>query len=180
MKRVREEITNYLKSTIRTIPDFPKPGIQFRDITTLLKDREALALTADMLVSPFIDLDIDVVVGIESRGFMFGPILSMDLNASFVPARKPGKLPAAAHKAEYELEYGTDAIEMHQDAFKPGANVIIHDDLLATGGTAKATCDLVERMGGKVIAYSFIIELEELKGRDLLDNLTPVHTVIKM
>lgn len=180
MKRVNKEIINYLRSSIRNVPDFPKKGIQFKDITSLLQKRDALAFTADMLVRPFIDLDVDHVLGIESRGFMFGPVMAIDLNAGFIPVRKPGKLPADTIEAEYELEYGTDKLQLHKDAIQQGERVIIHDDLLATGGTAKAATKLVEELGGTVVGYSFVIELDFLKGRDNLNAKYDVHSIVRM
>ncbi len=159
-----------LKKYIRTVPDFPIKGIMFRDITTLIKDPEALNIALEQLLDFSKELKIDKVVGIESRGFIFGGLLASKLNAGFVPVRKPGKLPAETIKATYELEYGSDTIEIHKDAIHPGDNVLIHDDLLATGGTAKATIELVERLGGKVVQASFLVELSFLKGREKLGD----------
>lgn len=166
----QENIKEYLESVIRTIPDFPKPGIQFKDITSLLNDKKALQLTTKALCTPFKDVECDVIVGLESRGFLFGTNMAEVLSTSFVPVRKPGKLPAETISESYELEYGTDSVEMHKDAIKTGDKVIIHDDLIATGGTALAASKLVERLGGVIVGYSFIIELSLLKGRDLLDH----------
>ena len=166
----QENIKKYLESVIRTIPDFPKPGIQFKDITTLLNDKKALKLTTLALSNPFQEIDCDIVVGLESRGFLFGTNLAEALNASFVPVRKPGKLPAETISESYELEYGVDSLEIHKDAIKKGDKVLIHDDLIATGGTALAASKLVERLGGEIIGYSFIIELSFLKGRAKLSN----------
>jgi len=157
-----------LKTFIRTVPDFPNPGILFRDITTLLKNPEAVKFTLKKLLELTDGLKIDKVVGIESRGFMFGCMIAERLNAGFIPVRKPGKLPAATVKETYELEYGTDSIEIHSDAITPGENVLLQDDLLATGGTAKAAVNLIEKLGGKVVQLSFIIELSFLKGREKL------------
>lgn len=157
-----------LKAHIRNIKDFPKQGIMFRDITTLLKNPEAMKFTSDKLLDFAKGLKIDKVVGIESRGFIFGSILSEKLNAGFVPVRKPGKLPAEKEKATYQLEYGTDTLEIHKDAITPGDNVLIHDDLLATGGTMEAVCKMIEKLGGNVVQISFIIELTFLKGREKL------------
>lgn len=157
-----------LKAHIRNIKDFPKQGIMFRDITTLLKNPEAMKYTSEKLLDFTKGLKIDKVVGIESRGFIFGSILSDKLNAGFVPVRKPGKLPAEKEKATYQLEYGTDTLEIHKDAIKPGDNVLIHDDLLATGGTMEAVCKMIEKLGGNVVQISFIIELSFLKGREKL------------
>ena len=155
----------FLKSYIREVPDFPKPGILFYDITTLLKDRVGLAKLIDSLGQKFIGRRVDLVLGIEARGFIFGPALAYRLNAGFVPVRKPKKLPAETAKWTYDLEYGSDTLEVHKDAIQPGQSVIIVDDLLATGGTAKATTQLVESLGGKVASLAFIVELDFLKGR---------------
>lgn len=159
-----------LKTYIREVPDFPKPGILFYDITTLLQNPLALRMTVDRFVWFFADRQIDKVVGIESRGFMFGPIVAYDLNAGFVPVRKPGKLPAEKVRQSYDLEYGTDTLEIHRDAIQPGDNVLIVDDLIATGGTARATAQLVEQLGGKVSGFGFIIELTFLPGREQLQG----------
>lgn len=157
-----------LKKHIRDVKDFPKEGIIFKDITTLLKVPEMLQKVGNELVNFAKDLEVDFVVGIESRGFMFGMFIAERLKAGFIPVRKPGKLPAETISQSYELEYGTDTLEIHKDAIFEGAKVLIHDDLLATGGTAEATKDLIEKAGGKVIQISFIIELDFLKGRDKL------------
>ncbi|MDH3404348.1 MAG: adenine phosphoribosyltransferase [Acidobacteriota bacterium] len=154
-----------LKSYIREIPDYPKPGILFYDISTLLKDPLALRMTVDRFAWLFSGMNADKVVGIESRGFMFGPSISYSLNAGFVPVRKPGKLPAKTRSQEYDLEYGSDRLEVHEDAIEPGERVVIVDDLLATGGTAVATIELVEALGGTVIGLGFIAELTFLGGR---------------
>lgn len=159
-----------LKSLIREIPDFPKPGILFYDITTLLEDPLGLHKTIDRFAWLFSGLRIDKVIGIESRGFMFGPILAYRLNVGFVPVRKPGKLPGATISATYELEYGSDTLEMHDDAIGLGEQVLIVDDLIATGGTAAAAGKLVEKAGGKVAGYGFIIELTDLDGRRQLEG----------
>jgi adenine phosphoribosyltransferase len=159
-----------LKKHIREVPDFPKAGILFYDITTLLQDPLSLRKTVDQFVWFFSRKKIDKVVGIESRGFMFGPIVAYDLNAGFVPVRKPGKLPAEKIRQSYDLEYGTDSIEMHRDAVQPGENVLIVDDLVATGGTAQAAAKLVEQVGGKVAGFGFIIELTFLDGRRKLES----------
>ncbi|MEQ8579849.1 MAG: adenine phosphoribosyltransferase [Balneola sp.] len=174
-----ENIKKYLESVIRTIPDFPKPGIQFKDITTLLSDKKALQLTTQALCQPFHDSNCDIVVGLESRGFLFGTNMAEVINASFVPVRKPGKLPSETISETYELEYGTDSLEIHKDAVKEGDRVIIHDDLIATGGTALAASNLVKRLGGIIIGYSFIIELSFLKGREKLDHET-IESVLIM
>jgi adenine phosphoribosyltransferase len=159
-----------LKNYIRSIKDFPVKGIMFRDITTLLKEPFAFNETLNQLYSFTNGLKIDKVVGIESRGFIFGSLLSQRLNAGFVPIRKPGKLPAEKESQTYALEYGTDKIEIHKDAIAPGESILLHDDLLATGGTADASCKLVEKLGGKVVQVSFLIELTFLKGRDKLKD----------
>jgi adenine phosphoribosyltransferase len=159
---------NELKKMIREVPDFPKKGILFYDITTLLKDKEGFKKTIDALTEQVRPLKPDAVLGIEARGFIFAPALAYNLGAGFVPVRKPNKLPADTERISYELEYGMDTLEMHKDAVKPGMKVVIADDLLATGGTALASVRLVEKLGGKVAAVSFVIELEELKGRDRL------------
>jgi adenine phosphoribosyltransferase len=157
-----------LKAHIRQIPDFPKPGILFYDITTLLQNSLTLRMTVDRFVWLFAERRIDKVVGIESRGFMFAPIVAYDLNAGFVPVRKPGKLPAEKVRETYDLEYGTDTLEMHRDAIRPGEHVLIVDDVVATGGTAAATARLVESLGGVVAGFGFIIELTFLDGRKKL------------
>ena len=157
-----------LKSHIREVPDFPKPGILFYDITTLLQHPLALRMTVDRFVWLFAEKRIQKVVGIESRGFMFAPIVAYDLNAGFVPVRKPGKLPAEKVRETYELEYGNDTLEMHRDAILPGEQVLIIDDVVATGGTAAATARMVESVGGIVAGFGFIIELTFLPGRKKL------------
>lgn len=158
-----------LKSYIREVKDFPKPGINFYDITTLLKDPHALRMTVDRFAWLFTRQPrIDKVAAIESRGFMFGPSLAYSLNAGFVPVRKPGKLPARAVQQSYDLEYGTDRVEMHADALEPGERVLIVDDVIATGGTALAAAKLVESLGAEVVALGFIIELSFLPGRSRL------------
>jgi adenine phosphoribosyltransferase len=157
-----------LKSFIRDVPDFPKPGILFKDIMPLLQDPIALRYTVDRLVEFGTGKRVDLVLGAEARGFILGAAMAYGLGAGFIPARKPGKLPWNVTRAEYELEYGTDALEMHADAVRPGQRVIIHDDLLATGGTALAKIELVERAGGVVVGLAFVVELEFLKGRDRL------------
>ena len=157
-----------LKSTIRSIPDFPKPGILFRDITTLLKDGAAFSFVIDELAQRYRGSSLDAIAGIESRGFIFVAALAAKLGTGFIPIRKPGKLPAKTVSAEYSLEYGTDKIEMHADAVSPGMRILLIDDLLATGGTMQAACELVEKTGGLVTECCFIIELAGLKGRDVL------------
>jgi adenine phosphoribosyltransferase len=159
-----------LKTKIRHVADFPKPGILFYDITTLLRDADGFRVVVDALTSPFKDKSIDVVVGIESRGFILGGAVADRLGAGFVPVRKPGKLPATSVRESYALEYGTDSLEMHADAVTQGQRVLIVDDVIATGGTAKATASLVRKLGGSVHALAFLIELEALKGRNQLQG----------
>jgi adenine phosphoribosyltransferase len=168
-----------IKSLIRDIPDFPKPGILFRDITTLLGNPAGLRYTIDLLAEKCADFDVDYVVGMESRGFLFGTPLAYRLGAGFIPVRKPGKLPSQVHDVEYELEYGTDRLEMHQDALHPSSRVIIVDDLIATGGTAAATAKLVEQAGGTLVGFSFIIELTILDGRKNLPSDVPIVTLVQ-
>ncbi|HSV95432.1 MAG TPA: adenine phosphoribosyltransferase [Spirochaetota bacterium] len=154
-----------IKSKIRTIPDFPKKGIMFRDITTLLKDAEGLREVIDSFVERYREMPIDVVVGLEARGFILGGAVAYRLGKGFVPVRKKGKLPYKTERHEYELEYGTDIIEMHVDAIKPGDRVLIVDDLLATGGTAMAATKLIEKLGGAVVEMAFIVDLPDVGGR---------------
>ena len=158
----------HLKKLIREVPDFPKPGILFYDITTLLKDRVGFATLIDALSEHYLSQKIDLVLGIEARGFIFAPALAYRLNAGFVPIRKPKKLPAATARVSYQLEYGSDALEMHKDAVQPGQRVVIVDDLLATGGTAGAAAQLVESVRGQVAGLAFVVELDFLKGREKL------------
>jgi adenine phosphoribosyltransferase len=155
-----------LKELVRTVPDFPKPGILFYDITTLLKDKMGFAELIDALAAHYIGRDIDLVLGIEARGFIFGPALAYRLNAGFVPVRKPQKLPAPTARVSYDLEYGTDSLEIHLDAIEPGQNVVLVDDLLATGGTMEATVKLVQQLGGQIAGLAFAVELDFLKGRE--------------
>ena len=166
-----------LRSQIRSIPDFPRPGIVFRDITPLLLDSTALSSAVEALAEDTRPLGVDLVVAPEARGFILGGALAHELGAGFVPARKPGKLPWETVSAEYLLEYGPDALELHADALASGARVLVHDDLLATGGTAAAVCDLVERLGGEVVGCAFLIELAFLGGRQRLDP-NPVCALI--
>ena len=154
-----------LKQKIRDIPDFPKPGIVFKDITTLLKDREAFHLMVDRFIEQYKGQTIDLVAGIEARGFLFAPFLAYSLNAGVVPLRKPKKLPGQTLRVDYALEYGTDALEVHSDAIKQGERVLVVDDLLATGGSASAACQLVEHSGGKVAGVGFLVDLGFLHGR---------------
>ncbi|HJR59667.1 MAG TPA: adenine phosphoribosyltransferase [Vicinamibacterales bacterium] len=167
-----------LKSKIRHVPDFPKAGILFYDVTTLLRDAQGLRLALDTMTEPFAGRGIELVVGIESRGFILGAAVADRLGAGFVPVRKLGKLPAETVKANYALEYGTDSLEMHRDAIQPGQRVLIVDDLLATGGTAAATVSLVEGLGGQIEGITFLIELIALKGRDRLAGHL-IHPVLK-
>lgn len=167
-----------LNALIRTVPDFPKPGIQFKDITTVLKDPKALAYCIDRFAEHYQGTSIDTVIGIESRGFILGPALALRLGAGFVPVRKPGKLPAATLRREYQLEYGTDAMEVHRDAVTAGSRVLLHDDVLATGGTMNAAAAMVQELGGTIAGISFIIELDFLSGRKKLpasDIFSLVH-----
>ncbi len=162
---------NYVQSKVRDIVDFPKKGIIFRDITTAVKDPKALQFMVDFLVQQYEDKKIDYVVGIESRGFIFGAPLAYKLGAGFVVVRKPGKLPADVISQEYALEYGTDKIEMHADAVEAGKNVLVIDDLLATGGTVDAACKLLKKAGANVVGAGFIIELSDLGGRKKLEGI---------
>jgi adenine phosphoribosyltransferase len=160
-----------LKKLIREVPDYPKPGILFYDLTTLLKDPRGFHALVDRFCDHYINRTVDVVVGIEARGFIFAPALAYRLNAGFVPVRKPKKLPAKTASVSYQLEYGTDTLEIHQDAIRPGQNVLISDDLLATGGTAAATVQLIRQLGGKVVGASFAVELTFLNGRAKLPGI---------
>jgi adenine phosphoribosyltransferase len=155
-----------LKALVRTVPDFPKPGILFYDITTLLKDRTGFAQLIDALAAHYLERKIDLVLGIEARGFIFGPALAYRLNAGFVPVRKPRKLPAPVARVTYDLEYGSDTLEIHRDAIQPGQRVLLVDDLLATGGTMEATIKLVEELGGNIAGLAFAVELDFLRGRE--------------
>ncbi len=168
-----------VKNKIRDVKDFPKQGIIFRDITTALKDSETLQIMVDYLSEQFKDTKVDYIAGIESRGFIFGMPMAYKMNAGFVPVRKPNKLPAAVYSQEYELEYGTDKIEIHKDAFPEGANVLIVDDLLATGGTAEAACKLIKKAGANLIGIAFLIELEALNGRKKLVDAPKVVSMLK-
>lgn len=159
-----------LENYIRTIPDFPKPGIQFKDLTPLLANPEAVSTCLNQLLESLKHEKIDKVVGIESRGFFFGTLLAQKLNAGFVPIRKAGKLPYHTKKATYSLEYGNDVIEIHEDAIKPNETVLLHDDVLATGGTAKAATELIEQLGGKLVQCNFLMELGFLNGRTQLKD----------
>jgi adenine phosphoribosyltransferase len=173
----KKESKDLIKESIRTISHFPKQGIMFRDITTLLQDSKVFKKTCDAFYKRYKDKKIDVVVGIESRGFIFGAVLAYKLGVGFVPVRKPGKLPYKTIKEEYELEYGKNTVEIHEDAIKKGQRVLIVDDLVATAGTALAAIRLVERLGGKVVECCFVVELPELKGREKLQGYTIFNLV---
>jgi len=166
-----------IEKYIRNIPDFPKPGIVFKDITPLLAEARIMQLTLNELLG-LVPRKVDKVVGIEARGFIFGALLAEHLNAGFIPIRKPGKLPFDTHAQSYALEYGTDSIEMHTDAIRPGEKVLIHDDVLATGGTALAAAKLVEKAGGEVVMINFLLELAFLKGREKLKTY-PVSSLLR-
>lgn len=174
MNNIQED----LRTAIRNVPDFPKPGIQFKDITTALKNSEVLRKTADYLYEQYKDKGITQVVGIESRGFILGSILAYKLGAGFVLLRKPGKLPADTYEVEYELEYGSDKIEIHKDALKASDVVLLHDDLLATGGSASAAIKLVKLFDVKELHLNFLIELDFLKGRDRLESVDSISSVV--
>ena len=167
-----------LPQLIRNVPDFPKKGITFKDITPLLANPSGLALAVELLVNPFRGLNIQTVIGAESRGFIFGTACAQALSCGFVPVRKPGKLPSAKIALTYDLEYGQDTLEIHRDALRPGTRCLMVDDLLATGGTMKACCDLVEQLGGQIVGVAVLIELSFLKGRDRFGQHT-VHSVLK-
>ena len=167
-----------LKAHIRHVPDFPKAGILFYDITTLLRDASGFRTAVEAVAGPFAGERVDLVVGVESRGFIFGAAVADRIGAGFAPVRKPGKLPSTTVRASYSLEYGTDALEMHEDAITRGQRVLIVDDLLATGGTARATADLVKKLGGNLIGLSFLIELIALNGREKLAGES-IHSVLK-
>lgn len=169
---------DYIKNAIRDVPDFPKKGILFRDITTAIKDKDVMKRMIDEIVEAFKDEKIDYVAGIESRGFIFGMPVAYSLGCGFVPIRKPNKLPAETFSVEYELEYGTDKIEMHKDAIEPGKRVLIIDDLLATGGTAEAACELVKK-AGVLAGVAFVIELTDLKGREKLPKDVKILSLAK-
>lgn len=166
-----------LKKLIREVPDFPRPGILFYDITTLLKDKAGLRAVIEGLRSRYAGTPVDAVLGIEARGFIFAPAVAHALDVGFVPVRKPGKLPAEKVRMEYALEYGTDALEIHKDAIVAGQRVLIVDDLLATGGTAAAVARLVEKLGGAVAGFAFVVELDFLRGREKLAGY-PVHSLL--
>jgi adenine phosphoribosyltransferase len=166
-----------LRSRIRDVPDFPKPGILFKDITPLVKDPNSLRLAVHHLLHPFLGQDITAVAGMEARGFIFGSLVAWELGVGFVPLRKPGKLPADVQSVSYDLEYGSASLEVHSDALGPGDRVLMVDDLLATGGTALASCELVESLGASIVACAFVVELDFLNGRDKLQS-RPVHSLL--
>jgi adenine phosphoribosyltransferase len=168
-----------LKQLIRDVPDFPKPGIVFKDFTPLIRDPAGLALAVELMANPYRGKGVELVIGAESRGFIFGIALAQSLSAGFVPVRKPGKLPWKRNSISYELEYGKDTVEIHQDAIEPGQRVILVDDLLATGGTMKACCELVRQMHANIVGITVLIELTFLNGRDVLREYGNVHSVIK-
>ena len=176
-KAIDPVVIKKLKSLIRNVPDFPKPGIVFRDITPLLADPEGLKLSYEILAQPYHQEHVDLIVGAESRGFLFGVGVARELDCGFIPVRKPGKLPARTISQEYELEYGTDKLEMHADAIKPHQRIVLVDDLLATGGTMQACCQMVRQLGGEIVGISFLVELSFLKGRDVLGDY-PVYSII--
>jgi adenine phosphoribosyltransferase len=160
-----------LKALIREVPDYPKPGILFYDLTTLLKDKKGFHVLVNRMGEPYVNRKVDIVVGVEARGFIFAPALAYRLGAGFVPVRKPRKLPAKTAKMSYQLEYGTDTLEIHEDAISPGQHVLVSDDLLATGGTAATTIQLIRQLGGEVIGASFAVELNFLNGRAKLPGV---------
>ncbi len=166
-----------LKQTIRNIPDFPKPGIQFKDITPLLRDPSMLRLAVHQLIQPFLGKPITAVVGMEARGFIFGSLTAWELGVGFIPLRKPGKLPYEVQSAQYDLEYGSAALEVHVDALTAQDRVLLVDDLIATGGTAAASCELIAKLGAEIIGCAFVVELDELRGREKLSDYE-VHSLI--
>jgi len=169
-----------LMKLIRDIPDYPKPGIMFKDITPLLRNPAGLAMSVEQMANPFRGKNIDVVVGAESRGFIFGTAIAQALSAGFVPIRKPGKLPAKVRSKSYQLEYGTDRLEIHEDAVTKGQRVLMVDDLLATGGTLEACCDLVHELGGDIVGMTVLLELTFLPGREKVKRFGNVHAVLKV
>ncbi len=174
-----DEIDRRLRSLIRDVPDFPKPGIVFKDVTPLLADAAALAMSVEIMANPFRGTGVDLVVGAESRGFIFGTAVSRAISAGFVPVRRPGKLPGNVRSVEYDLEYGSSQLEIHADAIQTGTRCLIVDDLLATGGTMAACCDLVRQGGGDIVGVAVLIELEFLGGRAKLDGIDPIYAVIR-
>lgn len=168
-----------LAKLIYDVPDFPKPGVVYKDFTPLLADPSALALAVELMANPYRGQGIDLVIGAESRGFIFGIAIAQSLSAGFVPVRKPGKLPRSVHAVDYDLEYGSDRLELHEDALMRGNRVLLVDDLLATGGTMKASCQLVERTGAEIAGITVLIELDFLNGRDVLAGYGDLHSVIR-
>ena len=166
-----------LEAKIRDIPDFPKPGIMFKDITPLVKDPATLRLAVHQLIKPFLGRNITAVAGMEARGFIFGSLVAWELGLPFVPLRKPGKLPYEVHSVSYDLEYGSTELQIHTDAFTADDKVLLIDDLLATGGTARASCELIEKVGASVVACAFVIELDFLQGRELLSDYE-IHALL--
>lgn len=174
-----DQSTDRLKKLIRDVPDFPKPGILFKDFTPLIRDPAGLALAVELMVNPFRDKNVNLVVGAESRGFIFGMAMAQALSAGFVPVRKPGKLPWKKASISYELEYGKDTMEIHSDAIEPGQRVLMVDDLLATGGTMQACCKLVQGMRAQIVGIAVLIELSDLNGRGLVKEFGAVHSVLR-
>lgn len=172
---MKSDVQQLIKNSIKTIPDYPLPGIMFRDVTSLIEDGEAFAATIEQFVARYKDQKIDKVVGTEARGFIFGAPLAAAIGAGFVPVRKPGKLPRLTIEESYTLEYGTDTLQIHNDAIKEGESVLLMDDLLATGGTAEASVKLIQRLGGKVVEAAFVIELPSLQGAEKLQPLDVPH-----
>lgn len=175
---MNSQTLDHIRATVRDVPDFPKPGILFKDITPVLADAALLARTIDGMIDATGVLKVDKVVGIDARGFIFGSLIAARLGAGFVPVRKKGKLPSKTRGIDYSLEYGSNAIEIHQDAIAPGETVLLADDLLATGGTAAAALHLIEQSGGKIVGSTFFIELSFLNGREKLRGHGPVHALI--
>lgn len=173
------QVADEVRGMIRDIPDFPKPGILFKDITTALKDADTLKKMVDFITETFKNDKIDYIIGLESRGFIFGMPVAYKLDAGFIPVRKPNKLPAKTIKETYTLEYGTDSLEIHEDAVKSGDRVLIVDDLLATGGTAAAACNLVTKTGAEIVGCAFVIELNDLKGRDKLPKDCKIVSMVE-
>jgi adenine phosphoribosyltransferase len=174
---MENKIMERLKAKIRDIPDFPKPGIVFKDITPLVKDPASLRLAVHQLLHPFLGEPIAAVAGMEARGFIFGSLAAWDLGVGFIPLRKPGKLPYDTHTTSYDLEYGSASLEIHVDAVAPGERVLLIDDLIATGGTAQASCELLERLGAEIAGCAFVVELDFLRGRDRLSKYR-VHSLV--